>query len=131
SSRLSTRRGEAVGSGVGRGPGGPATGLRRVDQQVRAGCRRHRRRRDGMGGVHGQHRAPPGPAFLAGASGQVTVAAGLGANVLIGGSNNTNALQPGSVAPPLGLHFSLLVAGLPLRPPPPPLLPPPPPPLLP
>src|SRR5258706_686469 len=51
--------------------------------------------------------APPGPGFLAGdyfgATGQVTVAAGLGANVLIGGSHNTAALQPGSLSPPLGL----------------------------
>ena len=42
-----------------------------------------------------------GPGFLAGdyfgASGEVTIAAGLGANVLIGGSNRTVALQPVSV----------------------------------
>src|SRR5215472_8450039 len=60
--------------------------------------------------------APPGPAFLAGdyfgASGQVTVAAGLGANVLIGGSNNTIALQPVSVSTSVGLNLALGVAEL-------------------
>ena len=64
--------------------------------------------------------APPGPGFLAGdyfgASGQVTVAAGLGANVLIGGSNRTVALQPLSVDSSVGLNFALGVAELHLRP---------------
>ena len=64
--------------------------------------------------------APPGPAFLAGdyfgASGQVTVAAGLGANVLIGGSNNTIALQPVSVSTSVGLNLALGVAELHLLP---------------
>jgi hypothetical protein len=64
--------------------------------------------------------APPGPAFLAGdyfgATGQVTVAAGLGANVLIGGSNNTIALQPVSVSTSVGLNLALGVAELHLRP---------------
>ena len=64
--------------------------------------------------------APPGPGFLAGdyfgASGQVTVSAGLGANVLIGGSNNTIALQPVSVSTSVGLNLALGVAELHLRP---------------
>jgi hypothetical protein len=64
--------------------------------------------------------APPGAGFVAGdyfgASGQVTVAAGLGANVLIGGSNNTVALQPLSVSTSVGLNFALGVAELRLRP---------------
>ena len=64
--------------------------------------------------------APLSPGFLAGdyfgASGQVTVAAGLGANVLIGGSNNTVALQPLSVSTSVGLNFALGVAELRLRP---------------
>src|SRR5262249_11569269 len=64
--------------------------------------------------------APPGPAFLAGdyfgPSGPVTVAAGLGANVLIGGSNNTIALQPVSVSTSVGLNLALGVAELHLRP---------------
>ena len=64
--------------------------------------------------------APPGGGFLAGdyfgASGQVTVAAGLGANVLIGGSNNTVSLQPLSVDTTVGLNFALGVAELRLRP---------------
>ena len=63
--------------------------------------------------------APPGPGFLAGdyfgASGQVTVAAWLGANVLIGGSNRTVALQPLSVDTSVGLNFALGVAELHLR----------------
>jgi hypothetical protein len=64
--------------------------------------------------------APPGVGFLAGdyfgASGQITVAAGLGANVLIGGNNNTVALQPVSVSTSVGLNFALGVAELRLRP---------------
>jgi Protein of unknown function (DUF992) len=64
--------------------------------------------------------APPGLGFLAGdyfgASGQVTIAAGLGANVLIGGNNNTVALQPVSVSTSVGLNFALGVAELRLRP---------------
>ena len=63
--------------------------------------------------------APPGAGFLAGdyfgASGQVTIAAGLGANVLLGGSNNTVALQPISVDTSVGLNFALGVAELHLR----------------
>jgi hypothetical protein len=63
--------------------------------------------------------APPGAGFLAGdyfgASGQVTIAAGLGANVLIGGNNNTVALQPISVSTSVGLNFALGVAELRLR----------------
>src|SRR5260221_3909769 len=55
--------------------------------------------------------APPGPGFLAGdyfgATGQVTVAAGLGANVLIGGFYNSGALRPGFGVPPVRLHRPL------------------------
>src|SRR5262249_38046049 len=54
--------------------------------------------------------APPGPTFLAGdyfgATGQVTVAAGLGANILIGGSPNTAPHRPRSLCPPPGGRFS-------------------------
>ncbi|HEY6992248.1 MAG TPA: DUF992 domain-containing protein [Xanthobacteraceae bacterium] len=61
-----------------------------------------------------------GPGFLAGdyfgATGQVTVAAGLGANVLVGGSNRTVALQPLSVDSSVGLNLALGVAELRLRP---------------
>jgi len=57
-----------------------------------------------------------GPGFLAGdyigASGEATVIAGLGANVLIGGSNRTVALQPLSVSGQVGLNFAVGVAGL-------------------
>jgi hypothetical protein len=52
----------------------------------------------------------------AGASGEVTVAAGLGANVLVGGSNRTVALQPVSLSGQVGLNLALGVANLSLRP---------------
>ena len=52
----------------------------------------------------------------AGASGEATVAVGLGANVLIGGSNRTVALQPLSVTGQVGLNVALGVANLSLRP---------------
>jgi Protein of unknown function (DUF992) len=52
----------------------------------------------------------------AGASGEVTVAAGLGANVLVGGSNRTVALQPVSIQGQVGLNLALGVANLSLRP---------------
>jgi hypothetical protein len=60
-----------------------------------------------------------GPGLLAGdyfgASGEVTVAAGLGANVLVGGSNRTVALQPISVSGQTGLNLAIGVAALHLR----------------
>jgi hypothetical protein len=46
----------------------------------------------------------------------VTVAAGLGANVLVGGSNRTVALQPVSVDSSVGLNLAVGVAELRLRP---------------
>src|SRR5229473_7334137 len=62
-----------------------------------------------------------GPGFLAGdyvgASGEATLAAGLGANVLIGGSNRTVALQPLSVGGQIGLNLAVGVASLHLGPP--------------
>jgi hypothetical protein len=61
-----------------------------------------------------------GPGFLAGdyvgASGEATVAAGLGANVLVGGSNRTIALQPLSMSGQVGLNLALGVGDLSLRP---------------
>src|SRR5262245_33750553 len=61
-----------------------------------------------------------GPGFLAGdyvgASGEATIAAGLGANVLIGGSNRTVALRPGSVSGQIGLNFAVGIGDLSLRP---------------
>jgi Protein of unknown function (DUF992) len=63
--------------------------------------------------------APPGTGFLVGdyfgATGQVTVSAGLGANVLIGGSSRMIALQPISVSTAVGLNLALGVAELHLR----------------
>jgi hypothetical protein len=57
-----------------------------------------------------------GPGFLAGdyvgATGEVTIAAGLGANVLVGGSNRTVALQPISVSGQFGLNLAVGVAAL-------------------
>jgi hypothetical protein len=52
----------------------------------------------------------------AGASAEVSVAAGLGANVLVGGSNRTVALQPLSVQGQLGLDIAAGVASLELHP---------------
>jgi hypothetical protein len=57
-----------------------------------------------------------GPGFLAGdyvgASGEATLGAGLGANVLIGGSNRTLTLQPVSVGGQIGLNLAVGVAAL-------------------
>ncbi len=52
----------------------------------------------------------------AGASGEATLIAGLGANVLIGGSNRSVALQPVSVQAQSGLNVAVGVAGLELVP---------------
>lgn len=51
-----------------------------------------------------------------GATAEATVGAGLGANVLVGGSNRTVALQPVSVQGQAGLNVAAGVAGLDLRP---------------
>jgi hypothetical protein len=64
-----------------------------------------------------------GPGFLAGdylgATGEASVGAGIGANVLIGGSNRTVTLQPISVGGQIGINFAVGVAalhlGLPVR----------------
>ena len=61
-----------------------------------------------------------GNGFLAGdyggASGEATVALGLGANVLVGGSNRTVALQPVSLTGQVGLNLAVGVANLSIRP---------------
>jgi hypothetical protein len=61
-----------------------------------------------------------GSGFLAGdyvgASAEASVAVGLGANVLVGGSNRTVALQPVSVSADVGLNVAVGVADLHLRP---------------
>jgi hypothetical protein len=61
-----------------------------------------------------------GPAALAGtyagASGEASIVAGLGANVLVGGSNRTVALQPLSVQGQAGLNLAVGVAALTLNP---------------
>jgi Protein of unknown function (DUF992) len=61
-----------------------------------------------------------GPGFLAGdyvgASGDVAIAVGLGANVLVGGSNRTVALQPVSMSGQVGVNLAVGVADLQLRP---------------
>lgn len=51
-----------------------------------------------------------------GASAEATVGAGVGANVLVGGSNRTITLQPVSVQGQTGLNVAAGVAGLTLRP---------------
>lgn len=50
-----------------------------------------------------------------GASGNATIGLGLGANVLVGGSNSTIALQPLSVEGQTGLNLGLGVSDLTLR----------------
>ncbi|WP_343207735.1 DUF992 domain-containing protein [Bradyrhizobium sp. Ai1a-2] len=50
-----------------------------------------------------------------GASGNAAVGIGLGANVLVGGSNRTISLQPLSVEGQFGVNLALGVAGLTLR----------------
>jgi hypothetical protein len=61
-------------------------------------------------------RTVAGPGFLAGdyvgVSGEASVGAGLGANVLVGGSNRTVTLQPVSVQGQIGLNFAIGVAAL-------------------
>ena len=52
----------------------------------------------------------------AGASAEATVGAGVGANVLIGGSNRTVELQPVSVQGQAGLNVAAGVAGIDLHP---------------
>ena len=51
-----------------------------------------------------------------GASAEATVGAGLGANVLLGGSDRTVSLQPISVQGQAGLNLAAGVASLELRP---------------
>src|SRR5262249_8921111 len=51
-----------------------------------------------------------------GATAEATVGAGLGANVLVGGSNRTVALQPVSIQGQAGLNVAAGVADLNLRP---------------
>lgn len=57
-----------------------------------------------------------GPGFLAGdyagVSGEASVGAGLGANVLVGGSSRTVTLQPVSVQGQIGLNLAIGVAAL-------------------
>jgi Protein of unknown function (DUF992) len=50
-----------------------------------------------------------------GASGNASLILGLGANVLVGGSNRTISLQPLSVEGQVGINLALGVAGLSLR----------------
>jgi hypothetical protein len=57
-----------------------------------------------------------GPGFLAGdyvgATGEASLGAGLGANVLVGGSNRTVTLQPISVSGQIGVNLAVGVASL-------------------
>jgi Protein of unknown function (DUF992) len=50
-----------------------------------------------------------------GASGSASIGVGLGANVLVGGSHRSFALQPLSVSGSIGVNLALGVAGLTLR----------------
>jgi hypothetical protein len=68
-------------------------------------------------------RTVAGPGFLAGdyvgATGEASIGAGIGANVLVGGSNRTVTLQPVSLGGQIGLNLAIGVAsfhlGLPIR----------------
>ena len=51
-----------------------------------------------------------------GASGDISVGVGVGANVLIGGSNKSVALQPVSIEGQVGVNLALGIANLELRP---------------
>jgi hypothetical protein len=59
-----------------------------------------------MGGLAGEY---------AGASAEASIVAGLGANVLVGGSGSTVALQPVSVQGQSGLNLAAGIAGLELQ----------------
>lgn len=61
----------------------------------------------GRGGLAGDY---------GGVTGEATIAVGLGANVLVGGSNRTVALQPVSTTEQSGLNLAVGVASLELRP---------------
>jgi hypothetical protein len=61
------------------------------------------RRRGALAGVY------------AGASGQATIGAGVGANVLVGGFGNSITLQPLSVGAQRGLNLAVAVSGLELH----------------
>ncbi len=63
--------------------------------------------RSGIGDLSGNY---------AGAQGSATVGIGLGANVLVGGSANSIALQPLSVSGSTGISVAVGLAGLELRP---------------
>ena len=66
-------------------------------------------------GVHAQTAAPARGALqgtYVGASGDIGVGVGVGANVLFGGSNKTISLQPISVEGSVGLNLALGVGGL-------------------
>ena len=63
--------------------------------------------RSGVGDLSGNY---------AGAQGSATIGVGLGANVLVGGSSNSIALQPLSVSGSTGISVAVGLAGLELRP---------------
>jgi ribosomal protein S8E len=71
-------------------------------------------------GVYAETTARPGRAALAGtysgASAEASVGLGLGANVLLGGSGRTVALQPLSVQGQAGINLAIGVSGLELAP---------------
>lgn len=64
--------------------------------------------------TNGVHRGALAGTYV-GASGSISVGPGAGANVLVGGSHRSIALQPVSVEAQAGLNLALGVAGLTLR----------------
>jgi hypothetical protein len=108
----------AGGQAGGRGP--PAISfraLRRHDRDGRNCSRGHRRRHAGLGRI--MPTQGPSQGSLAGtyggASGEIDVGIGVGANALWGGSGRSVALQPISVEGSVGLDVTLGVSALTLQ----------------
>ena len=97
---------------------GPTEGYVGVIRQVRARYRRDHPAEHGVGSVRPVGRPMRGAlaGSYVGATGEATFAVGLGANVLVGGSNRSVALQPVSVTGQTGINIAAGVADLQLRP---------------
>ena len=99
-------------------PGEPDEAYTGTMTTDRARHRRNHRRRYHLGGVcrHRPLRRACSAGTYAGATAEVSVAAGLGANVLVGGSHRTVALQPLSVQGQIGLNIAAGIGALELHP---------------
>jgi hypothetical protein len=98
----------------------PGRVLPRHDLAVRRRYRLHDRRRPDLDRGSAHRDASPGRPRLAGnyggGSANVTIGIGIGANALVGGSNNTVALQPLSLDGNRGLNVAGGIAALTLSP---------------